>query len=87
MYAFTRRTIIAAVTFLNAARFKIDWTSCEHCLRRCALHMVGHFGKTLGVAAGTAVAVGGTLLIPPVKRVAEIVDYVTRWFSPVTLPF
>jgi hypothetical protein len=46
------------------------------------------FGKTLGVAAGTAVAVGGALLIPPVvKRVTEIVDYVTRWFSPVTLPF
>lgn len=47
------------------------------------------FGRTIGVvAAGTAVAAGGVLLIPPVvKRVTEIVNYVTRWFSPVTLPF
>lgn len=46
------------------------------------------FGKTLGVAAGTAVTAGGALLIPPVmKLVAEIVDHVTRWLSHVTLPF
>jgi hypothetical protein len=46
------------------------------------------FGKTLGVAAATAVTASGALLFPPVVTLlGELVDHITRWLSHVTLPF
>jgi hypothetical protein len=46
------------------------------------------FGKTLGVAAATAVTAGGAILFPRiVTLLGEIVDQVTRWLSHVTFPF